>query len=435
VILSGASRARFAGNSGAIAKNCNAAAAAQEQPNVEIILTRVLRLARTASAVTKHLCAAVSLFIMCCVANDVPAATTQVAPTTLADLGRVLFFDTNLSLSRTQSCASCHDPAQAFIDTRDNGAGGAASLGADGHTLGDRNTPSIAYAALVPALTRDAQGQYVGGLFHDGHARDLAEQAGQPMLNALEMQMPDPQALVTRVRENAQYVVDFTRHFGTSVFDDTQTAFAAVGVALAAFERTPLFVAFDSRYDRYLRGELTLAADEEQGRTLFFSTLTNCTSCHLQDTSNTRPHDSFSNFRYFNIGLPANVALRAQNGLGAKHIDGGLGDNPLVNDPHEAGKFRVPTLRNVALTAPYMHNGVFKDLRTAIFFYNKHLVNTAANAVNPETGWPWGPPEVAANIDDELLRQGQPLDEERITLIIAFLRTLTDQRLEPLLKK
>ena len=395
----------------------------------------LLRLAHATSAVTKHLCAGVCIFIIGCVSNAMPAVTTQAAPTTLSELGRALFFDTNLSLSRTQSCASCHDPAGAFIDTRDNGVDGAASLGADGRALGDRNTPSIAYAALVPALTRNAHGHYVGGLFHDGHARDLAEQAGQPMLNALEMQMPDAHAVVTRIRDNPQYVVDFIRLFGASVFDNTQATFVAVGAALAAFERTPLFVAFDSRYDRYLRGELTLTADEEQGRTLFFSTLTNCTSCHLQDTSNTRPHDSFSNFRYFNIGLPANVTLRAQNGLGAKHIDGGLGDNPLVNDPREAGKFRVPTLRNVALTAPYMHNGVFKDLRTAIFFYNKHLVNTAANAVNPETGRPWGPPEVAANIDDELLRQGQPLDEGRITLIITFLRTLTDQRLEPLLKK
>jgi cytochrome c peroxidase len=375
--------------------------------------------------------AGLGALVFFCTASAALAVTTA----SLADLGRALFFDANLSANRTQSCATCHDPARAFIDARPNAVGAAASLGADGSALGDRNAPSIAYAALVPPLTRDGQGHYVGGLFHDGHADDLATQAGQPMLNALEMQMPDAPAVVARIQENPVYVADFTRHFGAQLFDDTQAAFAAIGAALAAFERTPFFVAFDSRYDRFKRGELELTADEEQGRKLFFSTLMNCTSCHLQDSSNIRPHDSFSNFRYFNIGLPANLALRASNGLGAQHIDRGLGDNPLVNDPREAGKFRVPTLRNIALTAPYMHNGVFKDLRTAIFFYNKHLVNNANNAINPETGQPWGPPEVAANIDHELLRQGQPLDDERIGLIIAFLRTLTDQRLEPLLKK
>ena len=386
------------------------------------------------SALAKHLRTTLGALILLCTASAVAAADSALTQAALADLGRALFFDSNLSANRTQSCASCHDPAHAFIDSRDNGVGGAASLGADGRALGDRNAPSLSYAALVAPLARDDHGQYVGGLFHDGHARDLASQAGQPMLNPLEMQMPDAQAVVARVRENPGYVADFTRHFGAALFDDPQAAFAAIGAALAAFERTPFFVAFDSRYDRFQRGELELTPDEEQGRTLFFSTLMNCTSCHLQDASNTRLHDSFSNFRYFNIGLPANVALRARNGRGAQQIDRGLSDNPHIKDPREAGKFRVPTLRNVALTAPYMHNGVFKDLRTAIFFYNRHLVNNAANAINPETGRPWGPPEVAANVDHELLRQGQPLDEERIALIIAFLRTLTDQRLEPLLK-
>ena len=387
------------------------------------------------SAIATRLRVTLGGLILCCVMTVALASDPGAADASLADLGRALYFDSNLSLTRSQSCATCHDPARAFIDARDNGVGGAASLGADGRALGDRNAPSTAYAATVPPLTRDADARYVGGLMHDGRARDLAEQAGQPLLNPLEMQMPDAQAVVTRVHENPRYVAAFNRHFGALLFTDTQAAFAAIGAALAAFEGTALFVAFDSRYDRFLRGELQLNADEEQGRTLFFSSLINCSSCHLQNLAVTLARDSFSNFRYFNIGLPANVALRARNGRRPVPVDGGLGDNPRVNDVREAGKFRVPSLRNVALTAPYMHNGVFKDLRTAIFFYNQHLVKNAANAINPETGQPWGPPEVAATVDRELLRQGQPLDEERIGLIIAFLRTLTDQRLEPLLKK
>ena len=353
----------------------------------------------------------------------------------LTELGRALFFDANLSATRTQSCATCHDPAHGFIDRRDNGVSGAVSLGSDGRARGDRNAPSAAYAALVPPLSRDRQGNYVGGLFHDGRGHDLVDQAGQPILNALEMQMPDAAAVLARVREHPTYVQGFTAAFGTHLFDDEQAGFDAIRAALAAFERTPLFLAFDSRYDRYLRGTLQLTADEEQGRVLFFSTLTNCSLCHQLETTRFGERETFTNYRYFNIGIPANAAVRRVNGYAAGQVDRGLRDNPAVSDDAQSGKFRVPTLRNVAVTGPYMHNGVFKDLRTTVFFYNQHLVKNAVNAINPETGQRWTPPEVPGTVDRELLGQGQPLDDERIDLIIAFLRTLTDQRLEPLLKK
>ncbi len=377
--------------------------------------------------------AAVFSFLALGAAAGVSAAAAD--EPALATLGRALFFDVNLSLHRNQSCATCHDPAHGFVDTRDNGVGGAVSRGSDERALGDRNAPSAAYAALVPPFARDAQGHYVGGLFHDGRAHDLADQAGQPMLNPLEMQMPDAAAVVARVRDNPSYVAAFSRHFGARIFDDEQAGFAAIRAAIAAFERSPALLAFDSRYDRALRGELKLSDDEEQGRVMFFSTLTNCTSCHLLEASPTSPRETFSNNRYFNIGIPANSAVRQVNGQPSNHVDRGLRDNPVVSDDAQSGRFRVPTLRNVAVTAPYMHNGVFKDLRTAIFFYNQHLVKNARNALNPETGQPWAPPEVAGTVDHYELALGQPLDDERIELIIAFLKTLTDKRLEPLLKK
>lgn len=352
----------------------------------------------------------------------------------LEDLGRALFHDVNLSASRSQSCATCHDPAHGFSDARDNGVGAALSRGADGKSLGDRNAPTTAYAALIPPLTRDAGGEYQGGLFHDGRARDTAEQAGQPMLNPLEMQMPSAAAVVARVRENPAYVAAFTAHFGADLFADDEAAFKAIREAIAVFERSPVMLAFDSRYDRYLRGEVKLTADEDQGRVLFFSSLTNCTSCHLLETTHLASRETFSSYRYFNIGLPANHAARAVNGR-AGTVDRGLAANPTVNDERQVGKFRVPTLRNVAVTAPYMHNGVFRDLHTAIFFYNQHLVKNADNAINPETGQAWGAPEVPATVEHDKLALGQPLDDERIALIVAFLNTLTDKRFEPLLKK
>jgi cytochrome c peroxidase len=346
----------------------------------------------------------------------------------LVDLGRALFFDPNLSLNRNQSCATCHDSARAFIDSRGNGVEGAVSLGDDGRSLGDRNAPGLTYVASTPPLRRGADGAYEGGLFHDGRARDLVDQAGQPMLNPREMNMPDAAAVVARVNDNPLYVAALRELGATGSVDET---FTAVRGALAAFERTQLFASYDSRYDRALRGELSLTREEELGRMLFFSSLTNCSNCHVLDKTAADPREPFTSFRYFNIGVPPNTAVRSANGHTA--IDRGLRDNPDIHDDELAGKFRVPTLRNVAVTGPYMHNGVFRDLGTVLLFYNQYLAINEQNLTNPETGRSWESPEVPNTIDRDLLRTGLPLDDTRIQALTAFLRALTDQRYEPLL--
>jgi cytochrome c peroxidase len=351
------------------------------------------------------------------------------ADAALVELGRALFFDPNLSLNRNQSCATCHDPARAFIDSRGNGVGGAVSLGDDGRSLGDRNAPGLTYVAPTPPLHRNADGAYEGGLFHDGRARDLIDQAGQPMLNPREMNMPDAAAVVARVHDNPLYVPALRELGSTGTVDDT---FAVVRSALAAFERTQLFSTYDSRYDRALRGELSLTREEELGRMLFFSSLTNCSNCHVLDKTATDPREPFTSFRYFNIGVPPNAAVRSVNGHAV--IDRGLRDNPAIDDDALAGKFRVPTLRNVAITGPYMHNGVFRDLGTVLLFYNQYLAINEQNLTNPETGRYWESPEVPDTIDRELLRTGLPLDDARIEALTAFLRALTDQRYEALLR-
>ena len=352
---------------------------------------------------------------------------------TLADLGRNLFFDTNLSAHRTQACATCHNPVTAFIDSRDNGVGRAASLGDDGRSLGDRNTPTITYAALVPAFGRGADGQYVGGLFHDGRAGSLEEQAGQPFTNPIEMGLPDDAAIVARVRENPAYVAALAEIFGTAVFDDDTVAFRAVTDAIAGFERTSEFATFDSKYDRSLRGEYRLSVREELGRKLFFSQLFNCHSCHLLETREFARSEPFTTHRFHNIGVPANRLVRAKNGLGAAYRDTGLLENPDVDDPAQAGRYRVPTLRNVAVTGPYMHNGVFRDLATVVLFYNKYTLSNLESQTNPETGAPWGAPEVAETVDLQLLQQGQPISPMQVTALVAFLEALTDLRYEHLL--
>ena len=360
-------------------------------------------------------------------------AAAQVEPEALAEFGQMLFFDVNLSRRRTQSCATCHDPAIAFIDPRDNGTGRAASLGDDGRSLGDRNTPSTAYAAATPEFQLNSAGVHIGGFFLDGRARRLSDQATEPLFNPLEMDLPDPASALARILENPGYVALLTKYYGENVLDNETAVVEIIGESISAFERTALFSPYDSKYDRYLRAEYAMTDLEEIGRRLFFSPLTNCMSCHLLGTSSVAQGETFSNYEYHNIGLPRNTRVRALNRLAENYRDKGLLANPAVDDAKYAGKFKVPSLRNVAVTAPYMHNGVFKELRTAVLFYNKYLVRTQQSETNPETGQPWESAEFPATIDIELLDQGQPINERRATALIAFLKTLTDQRYEHLL--
>ncbi|GAA6198996.1 cytochrome c peroxidase [Aquicoccus sp. SU-CL01552] len=346
-------------------------------------------------------------------------------------LGEALFFDPELSRDRTQSCATCHDPAAGFVDPRETDLGRAVSLGDDGHSLGTRNAPTASYAALTPPFHLTAEGKWAGGLFLDGRAVDLAEQAGGPPLNPVEMAMPDKPAVVARLRENPDYVAALEGLAGADVFDDDARAYDAMTRAIAAYERTPEFAPFDSKYDRYLRGEYQLTREEDLGRLLFFSQqFTNCNLCHQLGTSPVDPAESFTNYEYHNIGVPANPRLAHMAAP-----DKGLLDNPQVDDPAQAGKFKVPTLRNVAVTGPYMHNGVFEDLRTVVLFYNKYNSKAQGRQINPETGAPFGPPEVDGTLSMEELTTGPALEDDRIDALVAFLKTLTDARYEDLLEE
>ncbi|MES2626919.1 MAG: cytochrome c peroxidase [Pseudomonadota bacterium] len=362
-------------------------------------------------------------------------ATDPAREQKLRDLGQALFFDVNLSLDRTQSCATCHDPARAFVDWRESGVGAAASMGGDMHTIGDRNAPTISYASQIPVFQLNENNDYVGGLFWDGRADTLAAQAGGPPLNPDEMAMPDSSLVQQRLKENMNYGYAFKDLFGDDVLDDPKAAFAGMQESIAAFESTEFFSPFDSRYDRYLRGEYTPTEQETLGMTLFFSNqFANCNKCHQLQTLPESKLETFSNYRYHNIGVPANSALREANGRGAAHVDHGLLENPAIDDAAQDGKFRVPTLRNVAITAPYMHNGVFADLRTVVKFYNKYQAKGSKAQINPETDQQWGAPEVANNIALEELQSTRALDERSVDALVAFMRMLTDKRYEPLLE-
>lgn len=374
------------------------------------------------------------------------AASSEPGFRNKAELGEALFSDVNLSLNRTQSCATCHDPEHAFVDARLDTEGKvvATSLGDDGVSLGDRNTPTAAYALMSPEFHYGSHSRinsqqpdytgFIGGQFLDGRATDLAAQAEGPPLNPVEMGMPDEASVVQRIIDNSDYVASFEKLYGATVFDTVDIAYDAAAEAIAAFEKTSVFFAFDSRYDRSLTGDylydpLSKAA---QGKALFFSQqFTHCATCH-QLQPNGHKQEVFTNYEYHNIGVPGNSADRLLNGQSSTFVDQGLLDNPEVVDASEKGKFKVPTLRNVAVTAPYMHNGVFRELRTVIAFYD-HFLTGSEHVLNPETGVPWVNAEIVETVALPELEDANLLSDDDIDALECFLRTLTDGRYESLL--
>ncbi|MCH2068490.1 MAG: methylamine utilization protein MauG [Shimia sp.] len=369
-----------------------------------------------------------SLAIACVLASS-PVLAEDV-PTTLEALGERLFFDVNLSANRTQSCATCHDPEYGFADPR-----GMASIGDDGHSLGDRNAPSAAYASFTPEFHKNADGIWAGGQFWDGRANRLEDQAGGPPLNPIEMGMADEAAVIARLLEDPVYTQAFPALFDDDVLGDPQSGYTAMTDAIAAFERTEVFSPFDSKYDRFLRGEVELTREEDLGRVLFFSEqFTNCNLCHQLGKSQLDPQETFTNYEYHNIGVPENLALRDLNGVTHGTVDTGLAAHPdMDGNPTLRGKFKTPTLRNVAVTGPYMHNGVFEDLRTVVLFYNQFNTTDVKRHTNPETGETFRMPAVPATLAVEELTHGPALDDRRVDAIVAFLKTLTDARYEHLL--
>lgn len=369
---------------------------------------------------------------------DATKTTTTTHGISKADLGQMLFFDPILSANQSQSCSTCHEPNHAFTDGRTASNSGVplpgfASMGDDGRSFGNRNTPTATYASTSPKFHYDEQRQeYVGGQFWDGRAATLAEQAGGPPLNPVEMNMPSKQAVVDRLKTHPIYANALKSLYGADVFTgEPEKAYQAMTDAIEQFESTSQFSTYDSKYDKFLRGEYQLTALEDLGRTLFFSEANvNCSNCHVLKREDSA-EEPFTNHLYRNIGTPSNPKLIAHNNLGSEYIDHGLLENPNVNDKKYDGKFKVPTLRNVAVTAPYMHNGVFKDLRTVVLFYDKH--NNPARKINPETGKPWRQPEVAATVDMNELKS-PILTDRKVDALVAFMKILTDERYEPLLE-
>lgn len=351
----------------------------------------------------------------CRSANGVAGASDEILPAQrLEKLGRMVFFDESLSEPPGESCATCHDPEAGFTDAR----GGATSRGAVDGRAGVRNAPGAMYAAFVPPLHWDAEDEtFVGGLFWDGRVDSLEAQAGKPLLNPIEMNNPDRASVIDKVRR-APYAELFRRTFGPNALDDVDVAFDDLTRAVAAFERTPRFAPFTSRYDYYLAGQATLTPAEQRGLAIFEDEHKgNCAACHPSQPGDDGAPPMFTDFTYDNLGIPKNpqnpyYALPSSlNPDGAGYVDHGLAAT--VGDAAQDGKFRVPTLRNVALSAPYGHNGYFADLHAVVDFYNTRDTR------------PWPAPEVPATMNkDELGHLG--LTPSEVDDLVTFLYALTD---------
>lgn len=349
-----------------------------------------------------------------------------------ARLGRMLFTDKNLSEPRGQSCATCHSVEVAFSDPQKTRP---TSNGARTHLFGKRNAPSAMYAAFSPAFHFDqAEQLFLGGQFLDGRAATLEEQAKAPLLEPLEMGNSSRQQVVDKVRA-AQYADLFRRVYGPGALDDADLAFEHIADAIAAYERTPAFGRFTSKFDAWQSGKARLSAQELRGFAAFVDERKgNCAACHpVAPTADGTPA-LFTDFSYDNLGVPKSPTndfyrMPAQfNPDGRTFVDKGLGAT--VNLAGEDGKFKVPSLRNVALTAPYMHNGYFTTLRGVVDFYNTRdikprcaqelLGEAAAHKLRC-----WPRPEEPNNVNvDELGRLG--LNDQDVDDIVVFLHTLTD---------
>jgi cytochrome c peroxidase len=324
-------------------------------------------------------------------------------------LGKNIFFDDRLSNPSGQACSDCHSRGAGF-----NGIGDAKLSiyqGAVHGVFGNRNPPSAAYASFSPAFHYDdSEGVYEGGQFWDGRAATLEDQAKGPFLNPKEQNNPDMRAVVQSVI-HSNYGDLFKKVYGNSIVSRTEVAYDAIADAIAAYEASGEVNRFSSKYDHYLAGKATLTPQEAQGLELF-NGKGGCAGCHPSSKGPYARKPLFTDYTYDNLGVPKNPKNPFYR-TDPNFVDKGLGG--VLKDPAQDGKFKVPTLRNIAIAAPYSHNGYFKSLREIVEFYNTRDV--------PGAGWP--KPEVEENVNRiELGNLG--LTEPEVDAIVAFLGTLTD---------
>lgn len=280
-------------------------------------------------------------------------------------LGERLFFDPLLSGDNALACAGCHVPAKGFADGL-----ALSTLGATGQPL-DRHTPALLNLA------------WADGFFWDGGAKNLESQALSPIIAENEMNQSLPE-LITELAQAPDYPTYFS-----AAFDDGLINSANIAKALSQFQRT--LISHHTLYDQYRKGQAALTAIQLEGMQLVAQ---HCGACH--------PAPLFTDNGYHNNGL--------DNTYASDHEGIAQGRYRITFDPEDLGKFKVPTLRNTMVSAPYMHDGRFSTLQE-VFHHYTHGIQSSAT------------------LDVNLPEEGLPLSEAEQDAIVAFLHTLTDDTL------
>ncbi|WP_444938492.1 cytochrome-c peroxidase [Microbulbifer sp. JMSA002] len=369
--------------------------------------------------------------------DTMPATLPPLQNTPLPDrikLGFLLYNDLNISARRNTGCVTCHAHSAGFADPRSaaDPVKMPVSPGSEPGKFGTRNAQTAAYATFSPPFHWDEQNQtYVGGQFWDGRANSLKDQAIGPPLNPLEMAMPNKEAVLARLAENPVYLEAFRRLYGVDLkWPQVEMVYPKFGAAIGSFEPTDEFAEFNSKYDYYVAGKIDLTPQEKLGLQLF-NGKAKCSNCHSSKPPANYPHALFTDFTYDNLGLPVNPRIAVLHGVDSLPLDLGLGGRPEIAAKHpdgsQNGKFKVPTLRNIEITPPYGHNGVFATLEQIVHFYNtRDTLGEVPDATDPNfgiTGWP--KPEVPKNVNRAELGNLGLTDEEEAAVVV-FLKTLTD---------
>lgn len=363
---------------------------------------------------------------------DAGHSTPGLSP--VAALGEQLFRDESLSVSGRLSCETCHRPEFAHAAP----AGDTVSKGGPAMDIpGLRNSPSIRYAVFTPPFGFDDEGTAFGGLFRDGRVPTLAAQARQPFLDAREMANPSPEAVIARLRRSPN-AARFREVFGAYALDDAAGAFERLAAAIAQYQaELPDFRRFDSKYDAFLAGRVRLSEQESRGLALFEDPQKgNCAACHPSRPADDGSPPLFTDFTYDNVGLPRNARVPAN--ADRAFFDLGLCGperQDLADRRDLCGAFKVPTLRNVARTPPYFHNGAFDTLREVVDFYARRDTEPGdwyPRSASGDVKFDDLPPELAGNVNTTEV----PYDREEgatpaltpaeIDDVVAFLETLDD---------
>jgi cytochrome c peroxidase len=350
-------------------------------------------------------------------------------------LGEKIFSDQSLSASGKQSCASCHNPAQAHAQTNDLAV---QMGGANGTVAGFRASPSLRYLTANPVFSFNKDGTATGGFNRDGRASSLAEQAQRPFLAPHEMANASKVEVIARL-QNAAYAGQFKQVFGAAIFDNVEQAFDRMTFTLQQFQKEdPAFHPFDSRYDQFLAGKVKLDVTELRGLALFNDPAKgNCAACHSSARGADGAPPLFTDFSFDNLGVPRNPRIAAT--AVPSYFDLGLcgpDRTDLATRADLCGAFKVPTLRNVATRKVFFHNGVFTNLKDVLGFYVRR-------DTNPEEWYPLAadgdvlkfndlPPEYRVNVNTtEAPYNRRPdmapaLTDSEIDDLIKFLGTLSD---------